>query len=151
MTDLAPTEEQTFAMHPDEFKTTLKRLGFTQGSFADYIGSNIRTVNDWCAAVPKNAQKIKGPVRIGPPEYVVRIIQLLDRNFIPAAPASQSKEQAISALSVSFAGLLGSAIAKDWTTTSIMEVLSHTARQHGLHIQRMPASETGSNGRVSAR
>lgn len=151
MTDPALSEEPTFAMHPDDFKAALKRLGFTQGTFADYVGSNIRTVNDWCATVPKNSQKIKGPIRIGPPEYVVRIIQLLERNFIPAAPAIQSKEQAIAALSVSFAGLLGSAIAKDWTTASIMEVLSHTAGQHGLHIQRAPAPEHLSNGRPTSR
>ena len=128
-------------MHPDEFKATLKRLGFTQTTFAEYLGLNVRTVNDWGAAVPKSADKVKGPDRIGPPEYAVRIIRLLERNYIPAAPASQQKELAISALSVAFSGLLGAAVAKDWTTDAIMDALSHSARLHGLHIQRASASE----------
>lgn len=140
---VAFSKDRSLVMSPAEFKATLKELGYTQAEFADYIGSNLRTVNDWGSETPKNAGKIKGELRLGPPTYIVRLLRNMQRGHIDKAPISPKLDDAITALSPAVSAIMGNATVKEWPAELAAEAIAYLADLYA-HPERMEVKRKAS-------
>lgn len=118
-------------MDPEEFKATIKALGYTQGEFADYVGTTIRTVNDWGSAARKRGRAAQSDdeVRLGPPPHIVRLLRHMQRGHIDRAPVNQSVKAGMEALSLAVSSILGEAAVKEWDSEIAAEALMRLAEQ----------------------
>lgn len=116
-------------MDPEEFKKTLKKLGYTQAAFADYIGAGIRTVNDWGSSARKrgSGSQSDDETRPGPPAYIVRLLRHMQRGHIDRAPVQQTIAAAETALSLAISSILTEAALKDWDPVIATRALKRLA------------------------
>lgn len=121
----ATEAEQSFHMHPNDFKERLKALRMTQGEFADYLGTSIRTVNDWASSQRKRGRgnPPSDDYRIGPPLHIVRLLGFMERASVPVAPSRPETHDAVSALSPSLGAAIQAAIAKEWPREVIADAI----------------------------
>lgn len=125
-------------MTPADFKAALKGLGMTQAEFAEYVGQNLRTINDWGSETPKNAGRNKGDVRIGPPSYIIRLIRNMERNYIPRAPISPTVQQTVEAISKALGAVVGNAAAKEWPGSMVAEAVGILANHYAAQANNKP-------------
>lgn len=130
--------EQSFYMHPDEFKARLKALRMTQGEFADYIGTTIRTVNDWGSSHRKRGRgnPTGDQYRLGPPLHIVRLLKFMERANVPVAPPNPSASDATRALFPSVGAAIQAAIAKDWPHAVVGEAIMAIADEYHVPVPR---------------
>ena len=101
----------------EEFAAALEGLGISQKSFGDWIGVSARTVYSWSSKSPKNGAEP------GPPVYVWRLIRLMQRAYIPAAPARPTLQEASDALAPALNAILSDAEGKQWPKDIIVTAL----------------------------
>lgn len=125
-------------MTPEEYKAAIPAAGFkNQGAFADYLGVNIRTVNDWGSTARRTTGKGGKEVPLGPPVHIERLlkalitieqIRLSGSPEIDKAPAKATTKDAVTAVSSSISAIMGVATLQGWSPIVVAEAIEKVGK-----------------------